>query len=194
MIASRAEPCSAEERRSCRDRHAGGVRARRPSHRAATDIDLRGLRIVRNPRAGRVRRPAASPLRRVSRTGVRRRHVHHARDSLLAERVARRGGNVRRRFRHALRWRDQRLLRGGRNRRAPDVCLAGDAPRAELRDPGPPRGMGARGRRGNLRGHAPLAAPCPRPPSAGSRRHATRRRGASRCEPGTGARTRTPRT
>ena len=46
----------AEEGRPGRDRHAVGVRVCGQGDRAAADVDLRGVRIVRDPRAGRVRR------------------------------------------------------------------------------------------------------------------------------------------
>ena len=63
MIGSRGGPRSAEERRARGDRDAGGLRARGQGDRAAADVDPRGLRVVRDARAGRVRRPAADALR-----------------------------------------------------------------------------------------------------------------------------------
>src|SRR5439155_20982087 len=87
MIANRG-PRSAEERGARRDLYAGDLRARGQADRAAADVDLRGLRILRAARAGRVRRPVANALPRVPRAGVRRRRVPHARDTLFADPVA----------------------------------------------------------------------------------------------------------
>ena len=178
MIGSRAGRRSVEERRARRDRDPGGLRARGQGDRAAADVALRGLRVVRDARAGRFRRAvadAASP--RTSALGVRRRRLHHARDALLAKPVARRGRDGGRRLRRPLLGRDQRLLRGGRDRSDPHVRLAGDDSGAELRDPRPARRLGPRGRRRDLRGHAALAASPARRPSARGRRRAARRRG-----------------
>ena len=164
-----------QERCTRGDRHAGGLRARGQGDRRAADLALRGLRLVRDPRSRRVRGPRANPPRRVPRARVRRCRLHHARDALLATSLARGGCDGDRRLCDALFRRHQRLLRGGSDGSAPDLRPAGDAPGAELRDPGAPRRMGAGGRRRDLRSHAALAA---------SRRadlSARRRRAARRC-------------
>ena len=80
-----------QERCTRGDRDAGGFRARRQGDRRAADLALRGLRLVRAARARRVRGPAADSPGRVPRARVRRRRVHHARDALLAKRLARGG-------------------------------------------------------------------------------------------------------
>ena len=148
---------------------------------AAADLDLRGLRLVRAARARRVHRPAADSPRRVPRAGVRRRRLHHARDALLATRLARGRRDGDRRLCDALRGRRQRLLRGGRDRRAPDLRPAGDASGAELGDPGAPRRVGAGGRRRHFRTDAALAASSAgRLAARGRRRAACRRRPARR--------------
>ena len=113
IIVSRAGRGSVEERRAGRDRDAGGVRVRGHGDRAAADVDFRGVRIVRDARTGRVRRPAADSLPGVRGARMRRRHFRHARDALLAKPVARRRGDGGRRLRHPLFGRVQRLLLGG---------------------------------------------------------------------------------
>ena len=181
--AGRARPRRAEERRARRDRHPCRLRARGQGDQAAADVDSRGLRIVRDARARRVRGPGPHSPRGLHRSWVRRRRLDHARDGVLAKRVARgRCDGSRRLWRSLLRL-VQRVLRGSNDGSAPHVRPAGDDPRAELCDSGPARGLGSRDRCGDLRRRTALAAPPARRPSAGRRPRPAGRRGSRRREP-----------
>ena len=69
--------------------------------------------------------------------------VHHARNAVLPQPVARRCCDGGRRLRRALLGRVQRRRVGGRGRGHPHVRPAGDGSGGELGDSGPPRGRGA---------------------------------------------------
>ena len=91
-----------EESLASRDRDTRGVRVCGQGDREPVDGSVRGLRILCAARLGPVHRPVANSRARLPRTRVRGRRVHHARNTVLPQPVARRRGDGGRRLRHAL--------------------------------------------------------------------------------------------
>ena len=154
---------------------------RRQGDRESPAGDLRRVRLVRAARARRVRRACSKPAHRLRIARLRRRGQHHGRDALLAERLARGGGDGRRRVRDHLLGHHQRLLRSGDDRRTPDVHPLVDGAGSGAPCAGAARGMGARGRRVHRRAVPSLARAAAG--VASRRRRARRRRSASSLPP-----------
>ena len=152
-------PGGAAERCPSGSRHALRLCVRRQGDREPPNGHLRRLRIVRDAGAGRLHRPDAQQVSRLSGAGLRGGREHRPRDALLAERLGGRGRYGGRRLRDPLLGSDQRLLRRCRNLGAAHVHPSRHDLGPLLRGAGAAGRVGAGGDGRNPCAHAALARP-----------------------------------